>query len=234
MARAFGLVLWEMRIQARYYIYAGSVVVVALISGMVAITPVEMPAEAVAVLLLSESAVLAFFLVGVLILMERTEGTTSALGVAPIPAWIYVLARSASLAILAVVGGTVLIAIDFRGRADTGVLVLALALVSIMSVLGGFVAVGGKQTIDAYLGRAVPLMVVFAMPVIGFTGIVERWFFAVLPTHVSLLFFLGAFEPAALSRAEWIYAVGYHVVWIVVLWFWALRTFDRHIVGDGK
>ncbi len=234
MARVLGLIFWEVRLQARYYIYAGSVVVVALVSGMVAVTPVELPAEMVAVLLLSESAILAFFLVGVLVLMEETEGTLSALGAAPTPPWIFVLARTVSLSVLAVAGGYVLIALDFRGRADPGLVLLALTLTSVMAVLGGFVVVAGKQTIDAYLGRAVPLMVIFALPVIGFTGIVDRGVMAILPTHASLLFFVGAFEPAAVSRAEWIYAVSYLVVWIVITWFWALRAFDRQIVGAGR
>ncbi len=234
MARVWGLVLWEVRIQARYYIYLGVAVVVALLSGMIAIIPLELPTSQVAFLLFTESGVLAFFFVGILVLMEKTEGTLNALGVTPTPAWLFVLARSVSLTVLSLIGGYVMVAVDFGDRADIGVVLLALALTSAMAVLWSFVVVAGVPSVNAYLARAILLMVVLMLPILGLLGFVDPWFMAILPSHASLLLLNGAVEPASLGRLEWVYAVSYLSLWIAIGWFWALRAFDRKIVGDGN
>jgi fluoroquinolone transport system permease protein len=234
MSRVFGLILWEVRLQARYYIYAGSVVTVALLSGMVAIMPVALPAEVVAVLILTETGVLGLFLVGVLVLMEKGEGTLHAVAVTPTPAWIYLLARTASLTVLTLAAGWVLVVLDFPGRMDIGVMLLGIGLTSAAAVLGGFVLVAGAQSINAYMARAIPLVLVLALPVLALAGLIEPWMVVILPSHASLLLLVGAMEPADLSRAEWIYAVVYLILWVVLGWFWALRIFDRSVVGDGR
>jgi fluoroquinolone transport system permease protein len=234
MGRVFELVLWEVRLQARYYIYVGSAVTVALLSGMVAILPFALPAEVVAVLILTETGVLGIFLVGILVLMEKTEGSLHALAVTPTPAWVYLLARTASLTVLTLAAGWVLVVLDFAGRMDMGVVLLGLALTSSAAVLGGFVLVAGVQSINGYMARAIPLMLVLALPVLALAGLIDRWLVMILPTHASLLLLIGAMEPALLSRAEWIYAVAYLIFWIVLGWFWAIRVFDRRIVGDGQ
>ncbi len=219
MARVWGLVLWEVRIQARYYIYLGVAVVVALLSGMIAIIPLELPASQVAFLLFTESGVLAFFFVGILVLMEKTEGTLNALGVTPTPAWLFVLARSVSLTVLSLIGGYVMVAVDFGDRADIGVVLLALALTSAMAVLWGFVVVAGVPSVNAYLARAILLMVVLMLPILGLLGFVDPWFMAILPSHASLLLLNGAVEPASLGRLEWVYAVSYLSLWIAMASF---------------
>ena len=216
MGRVFGLVLWEVRLQARYYIYAGSVVTVALLSGMVAIMPLELPAVVVAVLIFAEAVILGIFLVGVLVLMEKGEGTLDAVAVTPTPAWIYLLARTASLTVLTVAAGCVLVVLGFADRVNFGVVLLGLALTSAAAVLGGFVLVAGTQSINAYMARAVPLTLVLALPVLALAGLIEPWLVVILPSHASLLLLVGAIEPALLSRAEWIYAVVYLILWIVL------------------
>ena len=164
--------------------------------------------------------------------MEKGEGTLDAVAVTPTPAWLYLVARTASLTVLTLAAGWVLVVLDFPGRMDIGVTLLGIGLTSAAGVLGGFVLVAGTQSINAYLARAVPLMLVLALPVLA--GLIDRWLVVILPSHASLLLLVGAIDPALVSRAEWIYAVVYLILWIVLGWFWALRVFDRSIVGDGR
>ena len=234
MDRVATLLRWEIRIQARYYIYAGAVVALAILAGMVSVVPFELPAEFIAVLIVADSGIIAFFMVGVLILMEKSEGTMSAIGVTPTPAWAYVLARSASLAALSVVGGMALVLIDFAGRVDMVLMIVALVSTSIMAVLWGFVAVAGATTVNQYLGRAIPAVVLLALPLLSITGLISIYWTIILPSHAIFLLFIGAVEPALITTAEWTYAALYSLAWIIAGWFIALRAFDMQIVGDGK
>ena len=84
------------------------------------------------------------------------------------------------------------------------------------------------------MARAIPLVLVLALPVLALAGLIEPWTVVILPSHASLLLLVGAMEPADLSRAEWIYAVVYLILWVVLGWFWAVRIFDRSVVGDGR
>jgi fluoroquinolone transport system permease protein len=234
MDRVATLLRWDIRIQARYYIYAGAVFAFAIVAGMVAVVPFELPAEIIAVLILADSGVIAFFMVGVLILMEKSEGTMNAIGVTPTPAFVYVLARSASLAVLSVAGGMALVLIDFAGRVDMVLMFAALLSTSIMAVLWGFVAVAGASTVNQYFGRAIPVVVLLALPLLSITGLISIYWTIVFPSHAVFLLFIGAVETDALTSAEWIYAALYSIAWIIAGWFVALRAFDIQIVGDGK
>ena len=234
MARVLTLLVWEVRLQARYYIYAGAGATIAVMAGLIALLPVELPAEAVAGVIFIDAGVLGFFFVGVLVLMEKSERTLSALSVTPTPAWAYLAARCVSLTLLTVLGGFVISILDFGGRVDLAVLALALGLTASASVLAGFVVVSGVESLNAYLFRATAIMVVLALPLLGFVGLLDRWAVAILPSHASFLLLIAAVEPELVSRAEWWYSIAYLGFWLVLTWVWANRIFERRIVAEFR
>ena len=234
MARVVNLLLWEVRLQARYYIYAGAGVTIGIMAGLIALLPVELPAEAVAAVIFIDAGVLGFFFVGVLVLMEKSEQTLSALSVTPTPAWTYLAARSASLTLLTVVGGFVVSILDFGGRVDLVVLALALGLTGGASVLAGLIVVAGVESLNAYLFRTAAIMIVLAVPMLAFAGLVDRWAVAIIPSHASFLLLIAAVEPESVSRAEWWYSVAYLGFWLVLAWVWANRIFERRIVAEFR
>ena len=223
-----------MRLQARYFIYAGAAITIGIMAGLIALLPVELPPAAVAGVIFIDAGVLGFFFVGVLVLMEKSERSLSALSVTPTPAWVYLAARSASLTLLTVVGGLAVSILDFGGRVDLAVIALALGLTGGASVLAGFIVVSAVESLNAYLFRASAIMMVLAVPVLALAGLLDRWTVAFIPSHASFLLFIAAVEPESVSPVEWAYSIAYLAFWLVLAWVWANRIFERRVVGEPR
>ncbi len=225
---------WDIRLQARYHIYTAVAFSTAGYIAIVGLLPNDLPPGVIAFLIFAEAGIVGFPVVGALMLFERNERTLSAVAIAPCPAWVYLASKTISLTLASMAAGYALAALAFPGDLDTGIMLAGLALTAAVAVLVGIGAVGGARSLNQYMVRAAAVMIVFAIPLATLTGAAGPWQLAFLPTQASLTLLLGAAAPDAVSRAEWIYAPLYLLVWVAVAWVWARRTFDRHVLGEGQ
>lgn len=120
---------------------------------------------------------------------------------------------------------------------DVGLMLLALALSNIVAVLIGFAGVARAPSMNALMiyllyGTVIlflPLLVHFSIAPTG-----AEWILGVIPSYAMLQAFNGAADPASLSMGEWIYAIGYQLVWIAIGWRWAMREFRAYIISSGR
>ena len=228
------MLTWDVRLQARYHIYTAIAFSTAGYIAIVGLLPEDLPSGLVAFLVFAEAGIVGFPFVGALMMFERNERTLSAVAVTPTPAWVYLASKAISLSVASVAAGYALAAFAFPGRVDIAVMLAAVAATSAVTVLAGIGALGGARSLNHYLVRAAAVMIVLAIPLLALAGLVGRWSLALLPSHASLMLLLGASAPEAVSRAEWIYAPLYLLVWVGVAWIWARRTYDRHVLGEGR
>jgi fluoroquinolone transport system permease protein len=92
----------DVTLQRRYGIYYAYAFVVAFYAAIIHLAGPALPAAAVGFIIWSDPAVLGFFFLGALMMLEKAEGARAALGVSPASPVDYVLAKTVTLTALAV------------------------------------------------------------------------------------------------------------------------------------
>ena len=72
------------------------------------------------------------------------------------------------------------------------------------------------------------VVVVLQLPFLYFSGLVQHPAFLIIPTSAPTMLIQGAFIQ--LTAWEWLYGIGYTIVWIAGLTAWAYHAFRTHII----
>lgn len=232
-ARTLGAMLrWDVRLQVRYGFYAVYAVLTGLYVALLTQLPARTTAPALSLVLVSDPAVLGFYFIAALVLVEKGEGVLDSLVVTPLGVDGYLLSKLASLTALALAASLAVAAIVRGGGFDIPLLVAGITLTSVFFVLLGFVAVARFDSINEYFLSAAAYGTVLYAPLLGFVGVVETPLFYLLPVRPALVLVHGAF--AGVAPWETAYAVGYLSLGSVVAYVLARRSFRRHVVeGDA-
>ncbi len=177
---------------------------------------------------LSGVGVTAFILVGVLLLLERGEGTLDVVLVSPLRPAEYLASKLLTVTALAVVESAVIEGIAYGLGFSLPWLVLAVLLrAGLVAAVG--VAVGVRyRSITHFLLPVATLSVAFDLPVLWYLELWPSSLFYLWPTLPSLLLAKAAFLPV--DRLQLVYACVYGVVAVGAAVFWASRALDRFVV----
>tara|TARA_R110000868_G_scaffold10429_3_gene51197 strand:- start:7030 stop:7746 length:717 start_codon:yes stop_codon:yes gene_type:complete len=238
MIKVLRMMQWDMRLQARQFLFVANAVSTAVICGFVLILPMSpLPVPVASALIFTDPALIGMAFVGAIVLMEKDTGVISAIGTTPSPSWVYVFSKAATLSFSGFLSGLAVAWVALGDQFDVGLMLLALTLSNIVAVLIGFAGVARAPSMNALMiyllyGTVIlflPLLVHFSVAPTG-----AAWIFGVIPSYAMLLAFNGAADPASLSMGEWIYAIGYQLVWIAIGWRWAMREFRAYIISSGR
>ena len=163
------------------------------------------------------------------VLLEKSDGTLSALRTTPLTARDYLLSKVLTLSAFAVIESAIVYCVGFWG---SGVSILLL-LVGVLALGPPYVCLGLGQVAphDSVFGFLIPWAVVVSMvlqlPVFYLLDIGPAWLWHLIPTHGPLLLMLGASEP--LEPWRWGYAVVVSLASLGLSAWWARRRFATHI-----
>jgi len=223
----------DVRLQARNHVYVivGVAALALALPLRAAFTPDElrffMP-----LLALSGVTLTTFFLVGVLIMLERGEGTLDALMVSPLRPAEYLASKLGTVTALALAESALLVGVAYGGDASIPWLALAVLLrAGLVGAIG--VAVGVRhRSLTAFLLPAIAWSIAFDLPALWYLEIWRTPLFHAWPTLASLRLAEAAFLPVA--PAELAFACGYAAVAFAAALLWARRALDRFVVrGEG-
>ena len=168
------------------------------------------------------------FLVGVLLLLERSEGTLSVVMVSPLRPSEYLASKLITLAGLALVESTIVAVVAYGLGWSFGWFVLAVVMRASMGV-GGGVAVGVRySSITRFLFPGILASLAFDLP--------NFWYFEIWPT--SLFYLWPSMPPLLLAKSAFfaveplqlVYAFVYGPLVVGAALFWASRSIDRFVV----
>lgn len=229
MSRLFNTLRLDFTLQIRYKVYA-IVLGVALVLGL-ALRTVVQPEELhffMPVLVLYGVTVSTVFLVGVLILLERGEGTLSVVMVSPLRPSEYLASKLISLTVLAVLESVIFAVAAFGFGFSVLWLVLAVVMRAAMGV-GVGVAIGVRyRSITRFLVPGILASLTFDIPNFWYLGVWPDSGMLLWPSMPPLILTKTAFlavEPWQLA-----YAFGYGTVVIAGAFWWAKRSIDRFVV----
>ena len=227
--RAFTAALrWDVVLQARNGFYWASAFVMLLIGGLLLALPAAARAnEAVWVpaILAVNLPITTFFFMAGLMLLERDEGTLTALAVSPLTPGGYLAARTVTLTALAAVETMVLVMIAFdAGRSWLFVLSGTSALGVIYTGIGAAVATR-YASINALLLPASLVVGVLLAPLLAHVGLAPRRLFLLHPIEPALTLIRAGYAPA--GPGELGFGAAGSIAWSSVVFLWGRRRVSR-------
>ncbi len=168
------------------------------------------------------------FLVGVLLLIERGEGTLSVVMVSPLRPNEYLASKLITLAALALVESAVMAGVAYGLGFLFGWLVLAVVMRASMGVAVGVVVGVRYSSVTRFLLPAILASLAFDVPIIWYFELWPSPLFYLWPSMPPLLLAKAAFLPV--DPLQIVYAFVYGTLVIGAALFWASRSIDRFVV----
>jgi len=189
------------------------------------------------VLLFFDPAVIGIVFVGALVLFEKSENVLNALVITPMKTDDYLLSKIISLTILSIISASVfmtLMVIFNQTEFNLFYLLVGIVLTSVMLILLGFILVSRVQNVNGYmLGIIIGFLGLSFPPLLDLFGLFENPIFYLWPTQASFILFDGVFRASSLELWEIAYGIIYQLIWIVILYFLAKKTFYEYIILKG-
>ena len=233
MSRLSNTLRLDSQLQARHKVYL--IVLGATFGLALAIRSVVTPEQLeffMPVLVMYGVSLTTVFLVGVLLLLERSEGTLDVVMVSPLRPSEYLASKLITLATLALVESLVVAVVAYGLGSSFGWLVLAVVMRASMGV-GVGVAVGVRYgSITHFLLPGILASVAFDLP--------NFWYFELWPT--SLFYLWPSMPPLLLAKTAFlpveplqlVYAFLYGTLVVGAALFWASRSIDRFVVRGER
>jgi fluoroquinolone transport system permease protein len=222
MKTFFKLLKWDLLLLAKYGILPVAIGIGVLYIALIYL--LNLPNEFVVLLVFSDPSMMGFIFIGVMVLFEKQSGTTSALIVTPLQPWQYLLSKSISLSIPAII---VSFFMGLASNADVNytLLFLSVILTSVLFLLLGFVGAQRVRTFNQYI-LIIPL---FLAPLcVPFVHYFEWWespLMWLIPTHSSLTLLKGAF--GCVKGWEIALSIAILLASIAFAWRWAVEEYKR-------
>jgi fluoroquinolone transport system permease protein len=221
----------DMRLQLRHGFYLVYLIVSVLYVLIISALPENIQGPTLTLIIFSDPAMLGFFFIGAIILLERSDNTLQSLFVTPLTVSEYFLGKVVSLTLLGVLTSFAIAAAVTRLVFDPFLLFLGVCLTAVLFVLIGIIAATRFKTVNSYIFGGGICSAVFTLPLLDFFGAVESPLFWILPTKPSLVIIGAAFETEGLSLGEGILGTAVLLVWIALAYLWARGWFNRYVLG---
>ena len=173
--------------------------------------------------------------VGGLVIFEKDEGTLNAVTVSPLRTSEYLLSKVLTLSVLALFEGVILngVAVFIISRSQPLAPVnvpLLLAGILVVNLVNTLVGVAIIARFDSLTDALVPLIAVGTFLQFPFLYFLELWpspLLLAVPTGAPAMLMQGAFRP--LEAWEWAYGIGYSLVALAALGYWAYHAFRNQL-----
>ncbi len=199
--RLAALISLDTRLQWRNGIYYAYAFVVGFYALILVYLGAWLPAWAVGVVIYSDPAVLGFFFLGALMMLEKAEGTRTALAIAPVSPGDYFWAKALTLTIVAVIAVAVIGTLA-HSSTNWPLLVAATVLTSIQYIGIGVPIARRFKTVTSYLiGSAGLLIPVVAPGMLALYDPMPAWAI-VIPAASQLKLVLTSLGAGAASGTE--------------------------------
>jgi fluoroquinolone transport system permease protein len=184
--------------------------------------------EKLAVLVVfSDPAMLGFFFIGGIILLEKAQGIFPALFVTPLRIAEYVWAKVWSLTVLSLVTSFFILLATVGTDMHVLPVFIGVIFTSVLATLLGIGLAVRVKTVNQFLVSSVLFVPIFFTPVMEWLG-GKSFMYYLFPGKASLLFLKGGFAPIAWN--ETIYALCMLLCACVVAYYFALRSLMKWIL----
>jgi fluoroquinolone transport system permease protein len=176
----------------------------------------------------SDPSVLGLFFIGGIIMLEKTQGILSVLVVSPLRTIEYILSKVISLAFVSVLAAIAITGFSHYENVNWLLVFLSTVLTSGIFTLCGIMITAGCNTVNQYMVKTVPYMLLFVLPCFSLIGFPYSDLFTIIPSVAALRLMLGAYMGIPLYEAVGltIYLAGMNYLFLR----WTIRVFENKII----
>lgn len=229
--RLISTLRFQLVLQFRHGFYYAYAIVCGLYIALLLLFPEDIRSRIAAFVIFSDPAVLGFFFIGGIILLEKDENTLQNLFVTPIRTGEYVIAKDISLSLLAVLTSGIIAAAANGFNANWAMLLTGVLLTSVVFIHIGIAAVSRIKSLNKYILSAVVYMFPLFVPVLDYYGIVPFWGFRLFPTWASIALIGGALSTTPPTPGDIVLAYAVLIGWAALSYFWAVNWIERYVIG---
>jgi fluoroquinolone transport system permease protein len=216
--------LFQMQ-QGFYFVYAVITVVYIVILSLL---PLDVADITLPLVVFSDPSVLGMFFIGGIIMLEKTQGVLMVLVVSPLRIQEYILAKVISLAAISVLVAFAITGFGSAGSVNWFLLFVSTSLASAIFTMVGIMINAGCNTVNQYLLKTVPWMLLIILPCFSLLGFPYSWLFQIVPSVAALRLMLGAY-----TGIDWLEAVGLVIILLAanyLLLRMTIKIFENKIV----
>jgi fluoroquinolone transport system permease protein len=226
--RLLHAVLVDMRFQMKQGFYLVYVLITIMYLIILSFLPKEVLSVALPLVVFSDPSVLGLFFIGGIIMLEKVQGVLSVVVVSPLRTVEYILAKVISLGFVSVLAAFAITGFSHYEQVNWLLVFLATILTSGIFTLCGIMINAGCQTVNQYLIKTIPYMLLFVLPCFSLIGFPYSELFTIIPSVAALRLMLGAYLgiPVYESLGLILYLMGLNYVFLR----WAIRVFENKII----
>lgn len=218
---------FDIIVQARNGFYWASLFVVLAICALLAALPMAVinnPGLWVPAMAAFNLQITTFFFVAGLLLLEKDEGTLTALGASPLSARKYLLARTTTLTALAAAETLIIIWFGF-GFATSWALFGGIGALGITYTCFGVAMAARYESVNSLLLPASVIVTVLLLPLLGHFGLAPRILLVWHPMQPAITLIRAAYSPTAIG--ELLYGAAGSAAWACLAFEVAQRAVTR-------
>lgn len=185
----------------------------------------------VPIVVFGDPSLVGFFFIGGIVMLEKVQGILRYVVVTPLRPWEYLMAKVASLTLVAVAAGICITLTTYQGRVHWIPFLGGIVLTSMFFTLYGFVAAASCHTMNQFFIRMIPYLLAVILPCFSLIGFSYSWVFRVFPSVAGLWLVYGAFHGIGFIQGG-LYMM-YLVLVNIILLFQVVKIFDRSVIIGG-
>lgn len=218
----------DIRFQVKQGFYFVYVIITAMYLIIMSFLPEDFLAIALPLVVFSDPSVLGLFFIGGIILMEKGQGVLMVLVVSPLRSWEYVLSKVITLALVSVLAAFAITYFSDCPAVNWLLLLVSTILTSGIFTLLGIMINAGCNTVNQYMLKTIPYMLLFILPCFALLGFPYSYLFIVFPGVAALKLMLGAYHgilwPEATVLTAYLIGINYLLIKL------AVKVFEKRIV----
>lgn len=179
----------------------------------------------------NDPALLGVLFVGVMVIFEKNENTLTALAVTPIRPVDYILSKSIALTIVSLVSCFTMVGVGYRLDFNTFHFAFATIFSTLIFTMFGFVLVAKETSFNSYMLKTVGVILLLAIPFLGYFGILPDSLFWILPTQPCISLYDVAFGRVS-SITEVLAYYSLCLIWLVISFVWAKRRITQTLFSS--
>ncbi len=171
---------------------------------------------------------IAFFFIAGLVLLEKSEGILESMVVSPLRTSEYLYSKIITLTAMMLIENLFIIICSYGYDLYWITLLTGALLISVQYALLGLILIARFDSVTDFIMPAVLCTTIIQLPFFNFIDKIPQWMFIPWPSYGPLLLFQGAFQ--SITFYQYIYAIVYPVIAIVIFFYLAHRSFERFII----
>lgn len=236
MKKRLKILIWNFRYIVKYKIVYALLFVVLVWSGVINTVGKSSRETMIPFVLFIDLAIIGFYFIGAIILLEKSERTVFAVVCTPLKKSEFLNSKIIAFTILSVVCSFLMVVIS-KGDCKINYLLLLVGIIlcSVNYSIFGLIAIVQYDSLTEYLVPSWAYLFVTQLPLLNFFHVIPKHTFLsvlldLLPTAAPLNIMKMSFGNLSVSKV--IFSFITYGVWNVILYRIMIKRFDKYIIGN--